>query len=497
MLEQSEQLEQSIKRNFLSEIMNKIRSHVPSAELGNYFGKCQDLLPTVTSRLLAEFRALFNTFPHLIKHLTGKKELDKFTQIVMHDFVAWGMRVLEVGAQAKLQGASAVAAFSDGQSKSSRDDEDIASLPNDSLRQRTLDSIKIITIQDYHDDILREFPIPQAIDERKPWIEGREPSSKVCRLDSLARLLGLSDRYSVCSAAALYCPAGLDRRLHKLVLAMNKHDCREVGDIQGASEQRLKRIRNVLVELFLLLMPDFKTDFIFDLSSDQLVQLQRNFEAYSRPYESRIHQKLIEQLIDRVYGTSLPPLVYQQAIFKIFHALFIDQTTFTRAEKNCILFAEVEYLVPSQRLFASFQSLFDEIRTPMITLKDHEMSVVHAEQLIALYFLRANRAQTAAERVTMVVPIGISKLCCETCYRVLHYLSQRGNIQFEARGGHSQAYNKVLSLVSMEETVVSRDKLWAVTCAKPSPFVSPFLGATAVKSSDDEEEQELQFVLGH
>ena len=92
---------------------------------------------------------------------------------------------------------------------------------------------------------------------------------------------------------------------------------------------------------------------------------------------------------------------------------------------------------------------------------------LHAEQAI-IYYLRhyTNFCTLASMEADKKIPIGISKLCCQTCHYVL---TKHGNIQF--RGSHGMLFPNVHLLMGKEAFV---------------PVVTSFIGDPYPGDSDSE-----------
>ncbi len=238
----------------------------------------------------------------------------------------------------------------------------------------------------------------------------------VRRMDSLARILSLSSRLSVCSAVTFY---------HgKLLIAANL----------GKENDRDKVI-NALKNRFEILC-----QFIAKMKDAKVSEMTQVVDTF--------YNELISE-----GGSNLQKELMVQAMCKFAHAIYKDSETFTDDFRDVFTgFDESRYLIilpatslsgePALKITNYVDLSQNYVLTEQPACKN--ISLLHAEQLIAWYIFEINAESQETldlfKEEAINLPLGITKLSCKTCQ---HNLSA---LPFDIRGTHHQSYPDVLGL---------------------------------------------------
>lgn len=264
---------------------------------------------------------------------------------------------------------------------------------------------------------------------------------KLRRLDSLSRLLSLSNSLSVCVAVTIdttYKP--------RLIVAANV----------GSSNDKDK-----IVELLKSKIQTIK-EFIIDVSKSTRLLSLLELEP--------ICTGLVKKLIG--FSSGVQPDIFLQSATKFIHAICFDPETFSDQEKG--IFdpgVETVILIPDSHQNAPHLVAYLEDNHSGSILKfdlppiSNKVAVknLHAEQLLAYFLFDISRLPTDNSRFNF----GISKLCCRTCFECLQNYPS-----VAVRGQHNQEYQGVINLKSGQLTKQSSIRP-GVTFPWSSPKDSP------------------------
>lgn len=270
-----------------------------------------------------------------------------------------------------------------------------------------------------------------ARDACKTWIDAnyscidvRVESSSIRslrRMDSLARCFALKAELSVCTSVVIdtsTVPANL-------IVAVN------VGS-DGLQEKIVRQITQRVTTI--------------------REHVQSFLDGDVHDYDTHAN-KLTDSLCKE--GSHIPKEIIRQAVRKILHVVCVDHDTWDNGEKSAfapdvgftILLAES---TPFGIKMASYhitprgciKSLDDLPNIAHIRPGALHISGIHAEQLQAwrLKLLTSG---------TLRIQVGLSRLCCHTCF---HALKRLPNVDIIVRGGHGQRYVNVPDIFAPPET---------------------------------------------
>jgi|GEM_PF-5505983 len=310
----------------------------------------------------------------------------------------------------------------------------------------------------------------EAIREQKEYLKHgnvRKISSDkrlMRRMDSFARLLALNTDISACTAVSVH--GG------QLYIAANVS-----GDVPQAEMARMFKGKLEVLRTF-----------IKDLNTDEgLITV-----------ESSMLKPMIEECITKLIdigGSPFNVLLLEQALFKLVDALQPrvenplqpSMNGFSEAERSAILDSENQttLLMQKGRYNKSKNKLFIEAyetakassdgqryKMPMpMELQDRNLKDFHAEQLIA-YYLQNEKHVDLKDTEKAEIRIGVSKLCCATCYDALKHFER-----VELRGTHGIRYAYVADIfsnTSVNPNSTPQQQKKPITFANPSPGDTPF-----------------------
>ena len=291
------------------------------------------------------------------------------------------------------------------------------------------------------------------------------------RFDSLARLLSLQPGFSICSAVTIV--------NGELIIATNS-----AGNASSALLAELLRKKMIIIRTFINKVHRKK----IDVTS----------EFFSRLADSCVHKLICTG------GTSQNNALLKQALHKLILATSnaVQETNtdfFSSLERDTLLGNEFTLLLPTGRIKETDQTdygmdVFDADHILAMEREHHFFSGIpstvrinhlHAEQLI-VYYLKNIKRLDLQDSEALLIRLGISKLCCETCKDVI-----KDHVRLQARGTHNIKYEYTVNLLSEKEKVICpatpvRSKT-SPTHSKPSPFFSPKLPSVAENQHDHHE----------
>lgn len=262
------------------------------------------------------------------------------------------------------------------------------------------------------------------------------------RMDSLSRILSFPARLSPCTSVAV--------QHDTLYISANVSSDGTQDEMAQYLFSRVEQLQAFIVELHENQHSDNPSDLehFLDERSQLLAQKIRN--------ESR---------------TSVTQKKLASDISKFVHSIVIDDETFLSQTRNIWLNApiQVRVLLPHKGdqevvSLAVYEhgafSSYCELPEPRHAFK---VNHYHAEQMI-VYFLQNKTIMDATTENPML--LGISKLCCKTCFDNLKQLP------VEVRGTHNQSYQNVEPLIDTNYVLGSppRGNLQKNPC---SPIASP------------------------
>ncbi len=270
------------------------------------------------------------------------------------------------------------------------------------------------------------------------------------RMDSLARLLSLNASLSACTAVTFDLS-----NIPKIVIGANVGDQEEQMTVVTLTESRLAIIREFLTDSLKHHQPEHYQD---------RLSITACLDALS--------QKLVSQLP----ANGHPQEVLIQAARKIINAILFDKQTFSDKEKS--LFSKntpAKILTPQIIDDKARINIYDVMNkaTDAIPLENLKKSTgiknIHAEQLIAYYLFVSLKIQMSPD-IKFPLALGISKLCCLTCFNHLKAYTELGFLI--VRGHHGQIYLGVVDIGTGEASKQFSTRR-ATTYAWPSPTHSP------------------------
>jgi hypothetical protein len=295
-------------------------------------------------------------------------------------------------------------------------------------------------------DMLVNKSIKAWVDEFYSPVDERILASNaraIRRMNSLARLLAVTTKKSVCTAVTI----DLSQEAAQLVIAanVNKNDPELIGEIFAEIILKLDIIKKHL------------TPYI-DRCDDS---------------PENISTRLAEELLLKC-SQSIPSRLLRQSALKIARSVCQDDGTFTKKEKMAFL-----KQVPSMILLPGVtKNQGHEIHALMTPGPEEKPSVImhplpqlpkhtrinnlHAEQLIAYFLYNIRRISPMQETI-----MGITKLCCQECRDYLK------NYPVKYAGTHSQSYKGTINLHTLRSSVQS-PKRHAETAPFNSLENSPF-----------------------
>lgn len=265
---------------------------------------------------------------------------------------------------------------------------------------------------------------------------------KLRRLDSLARLLAPQLSKSPCVAVALDTSSMPPR----LVISSN---IANDGDQDSLANEILLKLQIIQRH-------------IMDITKI----------GHILPEEAITHaaDALIEELKAKTTFAGTESVLKQAAI-KLIKTICYGRKTFANNEKNAFFNPEPLVLLPihereyymDARTYAAGGASFTNHRFLLDKVPlEAKISNIHAEQLIARYFFE--ELKTTEQQM-----IGISRLCCKTCYESLKFYP------IIIRGSHEQSYRGVIDLRTGAQATDEPTRR-AVTYAWPSPPITPTSG---------------------
>lgn len=255
-----------------------------------------------------------------------------------------------------------------------------------------------------------------------PPIDERQQTQErtIRRMDSLARLFSLKPSLSVCTAVTFFSD--------RLLISANVSKQDNQIEIAEHLKQRIAILKEAI-----------------NLAKNEGEAYLKNDTALAN-----IYQQLMQH-----GGSALSREVMLQALGKFLHAICFDQTTLTEHERAIFQQPNIAYgivlptIMSSQRPGALYYNAttneIEHLTTFDITISPHMLSVdvIHAEQLLAYYIFKRMTLTNEQNQANDTLPlrIGISKLCCQTCYEALQAYP------VEVRGTHGLRYGKVFNLL--------------------------------------------------
>ncbi|MDF1678628.1 MAG: hypothetical protein P1U32_08055 [Legionellaceae bacterium] len=277
------------------------------------------------------------------------------------------------------------------------------------------------------------------------------------RMDSLARLLSLQSKASVCTAVTIH-----DGQLFIGANVSGETSQAEMIDVFKARLQILRRFINRL--------------------SLEAVTLDSPMMA------SKIKQ-CVSDLVT-IGGTSKPLPMLEQALFKLVDALRARKMNpgsvnyFSASERHALLASDnftilmaegkrhKKEVVSNQLVAYQFTRLSSEpqLRKHMVSNELQRLVVkdFHAEQLIALYLQKGLGVDLHAASAAKI-RIGITKLCCETCGNTLARFTR-----IAVRGTHHVSYTNVADIFANKACTPVKTPSRRTTEPDPSPDDTPF-----------------------
>lgn len=273
---------------------------------------------------------------------------------------------------------------------------------------------------------------------------------RIRRMDSLARLLSLNASLSACTAVTFDLSD-----IPKIIIGANVGDPDEHVTVVVSTELRLAIIREFLTH---------------SLKHHQS-------EHYQDPLSIKAYLDTLSQnLVSKLPSNGYPPEILLQAARKIIDAVFFDKQTFSDKEKS--LFSKntpAKILTPQIIDGKARINIYDVMNkaTDAIPLENVKKSTdiknIHAEQLIAYYLFVSLKIQMSPN-IESPLALGISKLCCLTCFHHLKAYTELGFLI--VRGHHGQTYLGVVDIGTGEASKRFSTRR-ATTHAWPSPTHSP------------------------
>ncbi len=314
-------------------------------------------------------------------------------------------------------------------------------------------------------DIERANGVELAVDILDDTKERVQPNQReyftnerlVRRMDSLARLLSLQSKTSVCTAVTMH--GG------QLFIGANVSGDTLQADMVDAFKSRVQVLRQ----------------FINELNREEI--------ALDNPNLGYKIEQCVHQLV-AFGGTSKPMPMLKQALFKVVDALRNRRITpgsvnyFSPAERHALLTSEnltillaegkryKKEKVPNYFVAYQFAGLSGEPQLLKHLVSQALQRLIvkdfHAEQLIVYYFqkrlgLDLNAAD--AEKIR----IGITKLCCETCGSTLSQFAR-----ISVRGTHHVRYTNVADVFRDKSCTPVKISSNRITEPDPSPGDTPF-----------------------
>lgn len=268
---------------------------------------------------------------------------------------------------------------------------------------------------------------------------------KLRRLDSLARILSLSNDYSACCAVTIY--------NDMLIVAANIRNENIEKDAIQAIQQRIEILRKICMDLAKTLKLRVAYNSQDTSSLDEEIKIQ--LPAF------------IQQLVTPI-GSHILPIEYQQAVYKFIHTMLLDQETFIYREKEILLELPIAVVTPSLLRTNTNFARFD-------------IQHFHAEQLIH-YYLNKIIPQSAEKHM---LAIGISKLACRLCHQVLSS-NNNDNITFIYSGTHGKQFAGTVDVNTVTQVLRTSPEKPAKLTAYPSPFNTPAKNQPAQGAGDEE-----------
>lgn len=287
-------------------------------------------------------------------------------------------------------------------------------------------------------------------------------SKLIRRMDSLARLFALTSIKSVCSAVAFHDG--------ELIVAANLSKEKERDAVISDLHNRIKVLCNFInyIKFHVLLRLISETGEI-DLYTEVENEAKN---LYKNNYES---------------CSVLPEDLIIQAITKVTHAVVFDKSLkgANNNGDNFLLSETVKYriLLPeiSQNQYAQISIItavtsgdsIEELSRSSLEINGltcYSVASMHAEQLIARYVFHSDNNEVLYNEKNKL-RIGVSKLCCGTCYKNLE------SLPIEVRGCHYDIYPETLNLIDVEngiEKASQKTPRRHETAANNSPKKTPW-----------------------
>ncbi len=255
-----------------------------------------------------------------------------------------------------------------------------------------------------------------------------DSDKRLRRIDSLARIFSLKASLSVCTAASLVDGA--------LCIATNVSKQGQQQEIIAA----LKAKQAIL------------TSFLNDAKGSE--DASRFIDKNAQPLYKKLHAE---------GGASVGKPTIVQAIKKLSHAVIVDTTTLTEQDKSTLLSPTSGlFILPSieeGQAFALVDGAMKKSVPLNISAENTRVKDLHAEQLLI------NVLKTVKSADVDELAVGITKLCCHTCFE---YVQEHGVI---VRGQHGQAYPNTINLNngSAQSELFKTPVRSSPTYADPSP----------------------------
>lgn len=259
------------------------------------------------------------------------------------------------------------------------------------------------------------------VDERL-FAPCRSDNRRIRRMDSLARLLSLSKTISVCCAVGFF--------NGECIIAYNADKRGQEKQIEISLMNRIRLLQTKISDLRLR----FKSRSSFNSGEFK--------EACKHTAETLLKDG----------GTHVSLIDFEQAAFKVLSEFCREDSIFTRGEQDAFLYCTPILHLPSMHLRSD--------REPL--------SAFHAERMIRQYV--ETKYAFAIEPSIQHMAIGITKLCCLSCWNALQ--DPRNLVIYHVSGTHGQSYTGVMDCEGLpfEQVIPKRN---AILTADKSPWDTP------------------------
>lgn len=269
----------------------------------------------------------------------------------------------------------------------------------------------------------------------------------VRRMDALARLLKLKDSISVCIAVTLV--------NNTLYIALNN---------SGKNFKSTEVVATINARLNALIDAPF------------LKNLDQNI-TYDCFYNDHA-----DAILKTYFHEELPKTRLKQDITKLFYSLHINSHQFK--ELNPLLSHQLErvFIYPQKNEGVLHYEVYHDTQKqaysiPILNVPEHMTpNHIHAEQILVDYLMQYKKIES-----DYILKLGLSKLCCGTCYDCLSHYAQ-----VKVRGTHGITYANTYNLKTCE--VAKSDGITNRRHVHPqqSPTASPMKESAPNKITDKE-----------